>query len=271
MTTFISAFIDLQEKNRGECASNRYFAHFESLAATGIPLCVITSRNYGEKIAAIARRFVNVRLMGVLSLSDTWTFKAATRVAEVPGRRNPAKDTFNYLVNANAKIEYVQGVINENPFATRHFAWIDFGIFHVFKDPPASAGRLRRIASGPLTDRLLAFPGCWEKGIGLERIADQVCWRFCGGFFLGDRESLLDMWSRWQSFFPEFISQRGRIAWEVNLWAAMESFAGWSPDWYAADHDDRIIRLPDRFFLRDAPQRLPGESSPRFVKEKRSL
>ncbi len=266
MTTFISAFIDLQEKKGGECASDRYFAHFESLAATGIPLCVITSRKYVEKIAAIARRCANVRLMGVLSLADTWTFKESTRrVPELPGLRNPAKDTLYYLINANAKIECVQSVVNENPFASRHFAWIDFGIFHVFKDPPASAGRLRRIASGPLADRLLAFPGCWEKGIGLDRIADQVCWRFCGGFFLGDRESLLDMWSRWQLFFPEFISQRGRIAWEVNLWAAMESFAGWSPDWYAADHDDRIVRLPDRFFLPGSPQRFPGESSLRSV------
>jgi hypothetical protein len=63
------------------------------------------------------------------------------------------KDTHNYMIAINSKIEVVQDAIKHNSFNTNHFAWIDFGIFHVFKKYYLATDMLSKIAKHKLVDK----------------------------------------------------------------------------------------------------------------------
>jgi len=93
----------------------------------------------------------------------------------------------------------------------------------------------------------MVVPGCWSKGQGADSLAAAVNWRFCGGFFLGDRASLEDFHARYRKEFPAFLAESGTLTWEVNVWHALE-LRGWACEWYTADHNDSILRVPPHLF-----------------------
>ncbi len=58
---------------------------------------------------------------------------------------------------------------------------------------------------------------------------------------MGDRESILQFHASHQTAYRALP----HLTWEVNTWARAE-FPGLT--WYAADHDDSIVRIPPEFF-----------------------
>jgi hypothetical protein len=37
------------------------------------------------------------------------------------------------------------------------------------------------------------------------------------------------------------------LVWEVNTWAILEHYYGWTPTWFQANHDDSIVRIPSNY------------------------
>ena len=99
------------------------------------------------------------------------------------------------------------------------------------------------LSQSRLKGTVLAFPGCWQKGLG--NPISGVCWRFCGGFFLGDRESLIKWSALYRAHFPTLVKSYG-LLWEVNTWTLLEQLndPAFRPHWFKADHNDSIIRVP---------------------------
>jgi hypothetical protein len=89
----------------------------------------------------------------------------------------------------------------------------------------------------------MATPGCWVDG-GKRDILNRINWRFCGSFIMGDRASMDDTWTKVKTHYPIFMRTTGYHIWEVNFWVWLEIHAGWNSGWYAADHNDSIIRIP---------------------------
>lgn len=250
MTTFVTAIIDLEEKRINEKTYDRYFELFELLAKTGINIAVYGSNNFKQRLEDTTKIYSNVKIAKIMDLSDTWTYDTVTKVnINLPHIRNITKDTKNFMITMNSKIEYMKDAIIQNIFDSTHFAWIDFGIFHVFKNKQATIEKLIKIGSGKFPDKILVFPGCWPKYAMVETITNSIHWRFCGGFFLGDKSSLLSMWNLYRDILPTFISLYKTIVWEVNIWTYMETHCDWQPDWYKGDHDDSIIDIPNHYFL----------------------
>lgn len=75
-------------------------------------------------------------------------------------------------------------------------------------------------------------------------LKDYICWRFCGGFFIGDKNSLLSFYDVSIARFEEFLNLTKKLVWEVNYWAWLELMGYISPVWYLADHNDSIINIP---------------------------
>jgi hypothetical protein len=150
----------------------------------------------------------------------------------------------------NAKTELVQRAIDSRMHESSHYAWIDFGISYVFRTPYAMNAQLDEISKTVYPDRCMYMPGCWEhKTQGV----DQVSWRFCGGFFLGDKQSITDLHVLYKNVFPHLNT----LTWEVNTWAIFESQYGWTPTWYKADHDDSILNLPYTSGIVRVPSKVP--------------
>lgn len=213
---FVTAFLRPKTTYR---SVERYFAEFENLANTGIPILLFLDTEF------IDRTFPsNVRVIPT-TLDMSWL---PTHV-ELPAHRNPSKDTLEYFCIQLSKLAYLTKAreYTSDPI----LAWIDFGVFHMFNDKSECARLLQTIAHGTILNEKILAPGCWPAG---HYDWNSVCWRFCGSFLIGHRD-----------LFPAAYAEQTRLVqtqfphltWEVNYWAQMEPFF----HVYPANHDDSLL------------------------------
>ena len=244
MTTFVTSFINLE--NVEESAMSWRFEKFEDIVKTGINLCVYYDSMSENRIKEIACENPNVKMMNRFSIEDLISYKSCSEIGnlEMPLTDNANKDTKEYMMMMNSKIEFIHETIKINPFGTKYFAWIDFSISKVF-----STTRYVSVLSGlnniKCDTKILAIPGCKENPVrNDDEMLHSINWRFCGGFFFGDSESLEEFYSLYVDYFPKFMEKYRKMVWEVNFWAWLECNTSWSPKWYLADHNDSIIEIP---------------------------
>ena len=255
--TFVTAFMNIYDKPLNNVRDIAWrFDHFSKIAETGIPICVYVD----SKTEDFMRQFIeifpdkNVQIMRVLDITETWIHQECLRMQriEMPVHRTVSKDTYEYMVLMHSKIEFLADAIKQNPWSTAHFAWIDFNIWHIVKDPQRTVANLKMMAaSRPSPDRdFLAIPGCWQEfakdeALVNDAILNRIHWRFCGGFFLGHQASILRLWDLYQMYWSQFLRKYdGHMVWEVNFWSWLETFCNWKPQWFSADHDDRMLQVP---------------------------
>lgn len=154
---------------------------------------------------------------------------------QLPERRNCEKDSAMYLWIQCQKLEILKRALE---YTNRpYLAWVDFRLFHIFEEQEAECKeRLRQIELYPWTHTKILAPGCWNAGRW--DIWNQILWRFCGGFLLAPRASIL----------PAAVCQRTlvlgnlpRLTWEVNYWTRMEEHF----EWYKGDHNPTILPKMD--------------------------
>jgi hypothetical protein len=186
-----------------------------------------------------------------IELDELETYKETMEQENIllPDIHTPEKDTKEFMILMNSKIEFVKRAIEQNPFQSTHFAWIDFSISHVFKQTESSIAFLKELGKRTLRTKCLLFPGCWQKGYQYDRVWDAIHWRFCGGFFLGDKESLLQFEQVYRQNYRQIIQRKQTLLWEVNIWTILEEEYEWTPTWFHADHNDTIVRIPAQYYL----------------------
>ena len=247
--TYVSCFVNINCKEPHKTHSWR-MDNFAKIAKTGVPIVLYVDAEIKEAYKDEWTKYPNIVLRDV-DYSKSWTYKVCSLYkGNLPASRNMVKDTFLFLCLMNMKIEFVVNAVNENPFDTQHFAWIDFNLSHIFKRKEATSNYMKFLTTCKWKPRFIANPGCWEKGQGMESIVDNINWRFCGGFMIGDGQSFLDLFDLYLEHFTVFMHRYRHITWEVNFWAWLEVNAGWEIVWFKADHDDSIVRIPSHLFSR---------------------
>jgi len=141
----------------------------------------------------------------------------------------------------NAKVDFVYRAIQKDIWAASHFYWIDFGVFHVINDIKGSQDYLRAISKATLPMGLI-MPGCVD--IAPFDYFHYICWRFCGGVFVGDKDSLVQFYRIFFEMYDK-LTKEGGLTWEVNIWAYLELVGVLHPIWKYADHNDSILRVID--------------------------
>lgn len=246
--TYVCAFLNLYEDRSNDKSVESCFKHFQRLASSGIKLHAFISEEYIEYYKHLIPDKPHIHIEPI-SLYDLTTYKELQGLSyKLPPIRTGHHDTANFMTLMNAKIEFVQRAMDVDIFGTTHYAWIDFSICHVLKNWNSSCKYLQLMSSSALQDRCLVFPGCWSKGTTVQDLFNKINWRFCGGFFLGDRTSLTEMYTLYRTHFTEIIKKFGVLTWETNLWQYLELYHNWNPQWFSANHDDTIIRIPFRYF-----------------------
>lgn len=220
--TLVTGFFRLRDRQVDEDAQ---FALFDQLAAgCGHDILLFLDQDLMDR----APKRPNVRVIPT-TFEQLWTFRwAEGRELDLPSNRTPEKDTRDFLLLQNSKLDMLELAVTLDDSST-HFAWIDFGVLKIARDPWRFLQKLQALK--PTVSCVLA-PGCWSKGFGY----NGVNWRFCGGFLLADRQSVLDLSSAARSL----VEDRDILTWEVNNWAELE-LQGQHFDWYKADHDDTLI------------------------------
>jgi hypothetical protein len=205
-----------------------YFAHFQSLVDAGVPLCVFLD----ERIPDTLPRAEHVRICRT-TMEGRWMDPSCS----LPSQRNPSKDTLDYMSIQLSKFWFVHQATELYPDVPA-FAWIDFGAFHMFRDVPRCQSALRKIATRSFPSTIV-IPGCWARGN--YPIWDSICWRFCGTFFVGQRNVLRAAYDRQCELVRQHLPA---LTWEVNYWTLMEEFFTWIP----GDHCDLLIDIPEEVY-----------------------
>jgi hypothetical protein len=257
MTTFVTAFMNIYPKDDPYAGKDiRWrFDRFFKLVETGIQICVYVDESGEELLQQCVELFPDtIRIMRVMNIYDTRIHKLCEQYDSInlPQSRNKPKDTYEYMVLMNSKIEFMYDTIQKNPWNSTHFAWIDFNVAHVFKNIPETQEYIKLIGNARITREFLLIPGCWysllpdsSDEVIQKSVLDTIHWRFCGGFFIGDRQSIVQFYDLYQEYFPGFLFQYRQLTWEVNFWAWLEwKIPDWNPNWFLADHDDSIVRMP---------------------------
>ena len=178
----------------------------------------------------------------------------------LPVNRNVEKDTRDFIVSGYYKYDVLNHAISHNNVST-HFMWMDFDLPKLFRDKEGVKEYLLWLSRLQLAPSFLTFPGCWNKlEAEKERDSiDSVHWRFCGGFFMGDRESISQFCQTVSDALPRFTEKYDTLVWDFNLWAWIESDGShvsethkW-PDhwtWYRGDHNDSILNTSADIYTR---------------------
>lgn len=242
---------------------------FLEIANTGVKICLYVCPRIEPHIHPYIDDLSNVHLVvfegGLQTTFVSECLHQFQHTYGLPIDRDNDKDTEAYMTLMNSKIQFVADAIERNPFHSTHFAWMDFNLSHVFKNDTDST--LRYIAwlgaQTQFKNTCLVFPGCWNRDVmeqQMHTIVEKIQWRFCGGFFLGDAQSIMQFYYLIQKAFPRFMEEYHTLVWEVNIWAWMEHvYQGadtdveeWKPTWYYADHDDNIVcALPHDIVFED--------------------
>jgi hypothetical protein len=240
--TLVSALI-LPRHGQAKHRVADYLRRFEVLADSGLPIALFLDpalRAIGEQWCI---RFPKVQVLAHIELADTAVYRATEgRELRLPEHRG-ANDSCEYMMIGNSKLEWLQRAARIDPFATTHFAWIDFGVAHILSDPAASFAAL-----GAVQPRYpLIAPGCYRRDPYSEaQLWSQVCWHYCGGFLLCDRANA-------EYLNDEFLHcldvESPRLAWEVNFWTVMELKYGVQFSWYQAEFDDSMLQVPPALCL----------------------
>lgn len=232
-TTFVTALYKLDER---QCD---YLKLFKPLIETGIQIHLfIQPALYNTYMSEIGQKD-NIHITN-LEFEELFIYKKIYDnqfICRLPEYRTVEKDTEKFMILMNSKIEFVKRAIDKNVFNSTQFAWIDFGISKIVKHPST----LQKLNYLPTINKLY-IPAIWPKHtVDFSR----VCWRFCGGFFIGDIQSLLSFYTLYETHFMNTLKSNNYIlSWEVNFWAHFEFLGLFQPETYLADHNDSMLLLP---------------------------
>jgi hypothetical protein len=246
--TFVTSVMNIYDAPYDEKTTEWRFERFAELAKTGILLCIYCDESMFSLCLDFVGKYDNVKIAKVMNIEDTAVARECSLLGEewsLPEHRSVIKDLPKYMFMMNSKFEFMNDAAEQNLWGTSYFAWIDFSVTYVFKRMNMTLEYLRTLARRPLRGSFLTIPGCHDQGGGGdEEVLKRVVWRFCGGFFLGDRDSMKEAFGYYSRYFGEFMRKHQVLVWEVNFWAWLEKNTDWAPRWYKADHNDTIVEIP---------------------------
>ncbi len=218
--TYVTALVLPRNKH---CHRNvrEYVRWFQYLVDTGVPILLYLDPELTDVVAA----FPNIT---VVSAAVTWHDNVV-----LPEWRNVKKDTADYMAIQLSKLRFMADAADR--CKTDYLAWIDFGVFHMFKDIAAAQAKLRAFTEREWPVGRILAPGCWAQGN--YDVWDRICWRFCGGFLLGHRGLFPLAYVRQAQLVKKGLP---RLTWEVNYWTQMEEYFRV----YPGDHNDLLLALP---------------------------
>jgi hypothetical protein len=250
--TYVTAFIDVYEERANVKSLDSCIEHFKRLVSSGISIHVFLCESFYAKYKDVLPHSPNIHVE-LVKYTDLQAYKELDGLTyTLPAIRTSHKDTVKYMIVINSKVEFVQRAMDANIFGTSHYAWIDFSICHVLKNWNSSCKFLQLMSATTLQDTCLLIPGCWSKGADESHLFMRINWRFCGGFFVGDRTSLTEMYNLYRAHFQNMVILQGILPWETNVWHYLELYHNWKLQWVSADHNDSIIRIPFHTFKTSA-------------------
>jgi len=245
--TFVSAFIDIHETRETEEQIRTRFDWFKQLVSTGMNIHLFLSKSYSSFVEPSASVFIEyTELEDLITYKEVADLDYTVPPSNTYRSKSPSKDTARFHIINNAKVELVYKAIQTDHFKSANYAWIDFSIARNFKNLQDSLKYLKKLH---LNEYLLLtavhIPGCWYAhwDYTTHNLFTEISWRFCGNFFIGNKNSLIHFYELYRSHFRKTVQEKKVLTWEINIWHHFEMHKGFTPVWYVADHDESSIKF----------------------------
>ncbi len=166
---------------------------------------------------------------------------------------NPNKDTALFHIIQIAKTEFIKKAIeleskneneseNESEEKSNIFAWIDFGIYKLFSSYSEFQYLISNISKYITMDTfnkdMVKIPGCWKlNSYDINNDFTRVNWYFCGGFFIGHKNVLLEFEKQVKKELTYIIENDNTLIFEINIWFRLWRNKNILFDWYYGDHN----------------------------------
>lgn len=177
-----------------------------------------------------------------VEFSDLRTYSLLKTARRLPATARPTKDTLEYMIVQNAKIECIQRVCAAG-IEGQNYAWLDAGLAKLCKTPEATIRTfVERITSGiipPEYQNHVIFPGCWAPCQDMSHLSERIAWRFCGSVCIVPAELVEPFAIEHLRGCTEFLEKTGTATWEINVWAYIEPRL--PVIWVYGEHNDRIL------------------------------
>ena len=165
--------------------------------------------------------------------------------AELPDSRNEVKDTNFYMLVILQKIYWLQQVSEENPFKSKYFCWIDFGINHVLNITTDNyKDLLTNINKCEIRNNII-LP---SNGLPNNNIDDYAgifvnkfheC--FLAGVIAGSKESIKLFADYQYNIVNNFVDNYNKITWEISIWLYIYTVEPKLIKTYKSGFDIRIL------------------------------
>ena len=224
---FISAYYHIPSISYR--SPDKYFDFFEKILISGIPVFLYMDEQYKERTEELLKYYPHFTVLGYVKLDTSWVPDNVI----LPSQCTPNKDTMEYFCIQLSKLQHMADASSKIPSTFTHLAWIDFGIFHMFKDRPRMVRALQELSMYKFDQGKVWSPSCWLSKENYE-LWDRPCWSHSGSILIGDRDLYKDLYKRQQELVKKYLP---KITWEVNYWTMM----GDAFTLYKGEHNDSIL------------------------------
>ena len=117
--TFVTSLIDIYDKPINGRSLDWRFEHFEKLVQSNLPISLFISQKYydyfNEKLIYLSQNYYLD--INIFDFNNSFIFKTIQNNNNInlPNNRNHEKDTKEYMILMNQKIEQIKLTIDKNP------------------------------------------------------------------------------------------------------------------------------------------------------------
>lgn len=254
--TLVTAFIG-NINSRNDRSIEKYIEYGKHLLKTPIPkvffVDIETYEVYFEKdlVCYPSTHFVPI------PKESLYLYRYRDQIEYSVATDNTKKDTLEYMFIQCNKTEWMVQAIDLNLYKSKQFVWIDFGIFHLFRDKhisetdPHYESATEKIVEA-FHENILAMryqkydkiriAACGDPNSVFQGdIYSQIVWMFAGGVFGGSASALILFAAFAKQLCYETVVEKNRLMWEVNIWYMVYQKHPELFDLYKSGHDHRII------------------------------
>jgi hypothetical protein len=224
-TTIVSAFVANVNNNRNV---TDYIKYGLKMMLTPIHKILFMDANIIIEIESqhlIPDEYTQYLHLIPTTIKDCYLSEYIPQITQFNICGNSEKDTLNYMIIMNNKLDFVKRAIEINVFNSSQFIWVDFGINHINKSLEDTEFSQQIVNLKNNVYNKVRIGSIWQSSQQLEEyyiiqenIYTKVAWIFAGGVFGGDVESLLQFEKVSREKCLQVIKEKGNIMWEVNIW-----------------------------------------------------
>jgi hypothetical protein len=226
MYTFVTAFVDLNELEPRPSRKSRriYLDMAESLLPSGINFVCFCQPENKSEVETIAKSRSDSIYIADVKLDDLRRKHEEVFFAKLPRKRDPVKDTHWYLAITHHKIHWMQKAAEINPFNTRDFCWIDFGINHIIHAGPERFNELLRPIDPPPESQVICGSLRTPNAVmsDMSSYVNDFDATHVAGTVLAMRNCMIEWFATQQDeIIAEILASQNLATWEATVWGIM--------------------------------------------------